>query len=112
MHPGNPSCKASWRRTSCPSRCVNVEHPPDPPVGARVKAEARFWRNEGKSYAFNVQVSDQVGEIGRGTTTAPQSRLRDCLQAFNAVGLPPWIPGPDASGPPSGAGDPGPSGKS
>ena len=52
--------------------------PPDPPVGARVKAEARFWRNEGKSYAFNVQVSDQVGEIGRGThhrATVPSPRL-------------------------------------
>ena len=46
---------------------VNVEHTAPTPVGAKVKAEARFLAKEGKLYAFEVHASDEAGEIGRGT---------------------------------------------
>lgn len=46
---------------------VNVEHTAPTPVGATVRADARFVGKEGKLYAFEVVASDDAGEIGRGT---------------------------------------------
>jgi predicted thioesterase len=46
---------------------VEVEHTAPTPVGATVRATARFLGREGKLYRFEVVAEDDGGEIGRGT---------------------------------------------
>jgi fluoroacetyl-CoA thioesterase len=45
---------------------VDVEHSAPTPVGATVRATARFLAREGKLYRFEVRAEDEGGEIGRG----------------------------------------------
>lgn len=45
---------------------IDVVHTAATPIGARVRAEARFAGMEGKLYVFEVVASDPGGEIGRG----------------------------------------------
>src|SRR5262249_59989245 len=46
---------------------VDVEHTAPTPVGASVRATARYVGREGKLYRFEVVAEDDGGEIGRGT---------------------------------------------
>jgi predicted thioesterase len=46
---------------------VDVMHSAATPAGATVRATARFLRQEGKMYVFEVTAEDDGGEIGRGT---------------------------------------------
>jgi fluoroacetyl-CoA thioesterase len=46
---------------------VDVEHTAPTPVGATVRATARFLGGDGKLYRFEVVAEDDGGEIGRGT---------------------------------------------
>jgi len=46
---------------------VEVEHTAPTPVGASVRATARYVGREGKLYRFEVVAEDDGGEIGRGT---------------------------------------------
>lgn len=45
---------------------VDVVHSAATPVGATVRTTARFVRQEGKVYVFEVWAEDEGGEIGRG----------------------------------------------
>lgn len=45
---------------------VDVSHSAATPPGATVRATARFLRQEGKLYVFDVWAEDDGGEIGRG----------------------------------------------
>jgi fluoroacetyl-CoA thioesterase len=45
---------------------VDVSHSAATPPGATVRATARFLRQEGKMYVFEVWAEDDGGEIGRG----------------------------------------------
>jgi fluoroacetyl-CoA thioesterase len=45
---------------------VDVSHSAATPPGATVRATARFLRQEGKMYMFEVWAEDDGGEIGRG----------------------------------------------
>lgn len=45
---------------------VKVTHVAATPVGARVRATARFIGMEGKFYAFEVEAFDPAGSIGKG----------------------------------------------
>jgi predicted thioesterase len=45
---------------------VDVSHSAATPPGATVRATARFLRQEGKLYVFEVWAEDNGGEIGRG----------------------------------------------
>src|SRR5215510_10558621 len=45
---------------------VEVSHSAATPPGATVRAAARFLRQEGKMYVFEVWAEDGGGEIGRG----------------------------------------------
>lgn len=45
---------------------VDVSHSAATPPGATVRATARFLRQEGKLYVFEVWAEDDGGEIGRG----------------------------------------------
>jgi fluoroacetyl-CoA thioesterase len=45
---------------------VDVSHSAATPPGATVRAKARFLRQEGKMYVFEVWAEDDGGEIGRG----------------------------------------------
>jgi predicted thioesterase len=45
---------------------VDVAHSAATPPGATVRARARFVRQEGKVYVFDVWAEDEGGEIGRG----------------------------------------------
>jgi fluoroacetyl-CoA thioesterase len=46
---------------------VDVEHLAPTPVGASVRATARYVGREGRLYRFEVVAEDDGGEIGRGT---------------------------------------------
>jgi fluoroacetyl-CoA thioesterase len=46
---------------------VDVEHLAPTPVGASVRATARYLGRDGKLYRFEVVAEDGGGEIGRGT---------------------------------------------
>jgi predicted thioesterase len=48
---------------------VEVVHSAATPPGATVTAEARYVRQEGKLYVFEVTAYDNSGEIGRGMHT-------------------------------------------
>jgi fluoroacetyl-CoA thioesterase len=45
---------------------VDVSHSAATPPGATVRATARFLRQEGKLYVFEVWAEDDGGKIGRG----------------------------------------------
>src|SRR5262245_53950340 len=45
---------------------VEVAHSAATPLGAMVRATARFLEQEGKVYVFEVRAEDEGGEIGRG----------------------------------------------
>ncbi|MBI1762888.1 MAG: thioesterase [Acidobacteria bacterium] len=45
---------------------VDVAHSAATPLGATVQTRARFVRQEGKVYVFEVWAEDEGGEIGRG----------------------------------------------
>jgi len=46
---------------------VSITHTAATPVGARVRATARYLGREGKHHAFEVVAFDEAGEIGRGS---------------------------------------------
>lgn len=46
---------------------IEVAHGAATPLGALVRAEARFTGMDGKLYVFEVSAFDPAGEIGRGT---------------------------------------------
>lgn len=46
---------------------VDVAHTAASPVGATVRATARYLGREGKLYVMEVVAEDEGGEIGRGT---------------------------------------------
>ena len=48
---------------------LNVKHSAATPVGSRVRAVARWLRNEGRLMHFNVQAFDEAGLIGEGEHT-------------------------------------------
>jgi fluoroacetyl-CoA thioesterase len=48
---------------------LNVKHCAATPVGSRVRAVARWLRNEGRLMHFNVQAFDEAGLIGEGEHT-------------------------------------------
>jgi fluoroacetyl-CoA thioesterase len=48
---------------------LNVRHSAATPVGSRVRAVARWLRNEGRLMHFNVQAFDEAGLIGEGEHT-------------------------------------------
>ncbi|ASP37808.1 thioesterase [Bacterioplanes sanyensis] len=48
---------------------VNVDHVAATPIGATVKAIARFIGMQGKLYAFEVELHDGAGLAGKGTHT-------------------------------------------
>src|SRR5262245_56386067 len=57
---------------------VSVRHSAPTPLGAQVRAEARYLGAEGKRHRFEVAAFDGAGEIGRGTherAIIVQSRL-------------------------------------
>jgi len=45
---------------------VDIKHTAATPIGANVRASARYLGREGKLYAFEVWAEDPAGEIGRG----------------------------------------------
>jgi predicted thioesterase len=46
---------------------VDVVHSAPTPIGAKVRATARYRGRDGKLYVFDVVAHDPGGEIGRGT---------------------------------------------
>jgi fluoroacetyl-CoA thioesterase len=46
---------------------VDIVHTAATPPGGVVIATARFVRQEGKLFVFEVSASDEAGEVGRGT---------------------------------------------
>lgn len=46
---------------------LNVAHVAPTPVGMTVKCETELTEVDGRRLVFNVKVSDECGEIGRGT---------------------------------------------
>ena len=45
---------------------VDINHTAPTPLGAEVKATARYTGREGKLFVFEVSASDPGGEVGRG----------------------------------------------
>lgn len=45
---------------------IDVQHTAPTPLGATVRATARFRGMDGKLYVFDVTAEDEAGEIGRG----------------------------------------------